>query len=592
MSAAGHAILLQEWEEAEISKCMEMDNAYLVDVMETVLGTYPDDQVLEILGVTDTKKTLDDVEFGRMALNGPKAARVLDRLHLILQGGSPTVLESQVMGLSNADGFHSAFLEPHTPLEFVPPTDPLQYVDTVKEPRSPVPDTPPILRSPTISKPEVPRHVFADLPHSRPRSYLHIPHLQDVTPHSAPVSHPSVRRTYLFDDNATVRNETIQGKRWSVPQTLSRDPTLHSEFRQEYGGVRTSGVGVTPPMRTSLPPQRTSMPPQRSSVPPPKRLEEPEEWKCGPFRVKVLIMVAMAAVLIGVGIFLAVFFTRPRTATPRAQVVLFAGSGNGFGVDGDRSTGSFGRSLHSLAVDESQSVWVTDGELRVVRPNGTLSTYFNSTTFDPTGVAVHDRQVYIADPITRFIYRVNTTRRNDPGVVLITANQTEATQFNLTFFGFDRVEGLTVHDNELYFCDGGAHAIFKMHLRTGLFGIVAGQRRSEGSQSGTARSAQFRNPTSVAFLNNTMYIADRGNNKIRKMEDGVVSDVVDMDQPFGLAVFRDTLYVTGRSSLQKLVQGRLESVVALDAPRGIAIQDNGLLVLESGPRRIVRIDNL
>ena len=75
----------------------------------------------------------------------------------------------------------------------------------------------------------------------------------------------------------------------------------------------------------------------------------------------------------------------------------------------------------------------------------------------------------------------------------------------------------------LYVADAGNHCIRKINLTTNAVTTFAGSNTA-GSSEGNLTSARFNNPTGLAFSSSgILYVVDRGNQKIRKIDSGTVS---------------------------------------------------------------------
>jgi len=69
----------------------------------------------------------------------------------------------------------------------------------------------------------------------------------------------------------------------------------------------------------------------------------------------------------------------------------------------------------------------------------------------------------------------------------------------------------------LYVADTGDHTIRKVVIATGATTTLAGQTRVLGAADGTGTAAQFASPAGIATDGTALYVADSGNNKIRKI---------------------------------------------------------------------------
>jgi hypothetical protein len=103
----------------------------------------------------------------------------------------------------------------------------------------------------------------------------------------------------------------------------------------------------------------------------------------------------------------------------------------------------------------------------------------------------------------------------------------------------------------MYISESGGNYIKKIDMVANTISVFAGNG-SGGSANGTGTLASFNTPTDIDIDNNgNLYVADYGNNKIRKITpSGIVSDIaIGINSPHGVAVDKVTgnIYTAGRS---------------------------------------------
>jgi hypothetical protein len=128
-------------------------------------------------------------------------------------------------------------------------------------------------------------------------------------------------------------------------------------------------------------------------------------------------------------------------------------------------------------------------------------------------------------------------------------------------------QGVAVYSDNIYVSDTEMHQILKRDAQ-GQVTVLAGNG-SAGFADGTA--AQFNNPTRLAVAEDgTVYVADTGNNRIRKIAlDGTVSTVAG----------------TGVAGLSG--DGAAATAARLSAPKGIALDGRGhLYIADTGNHRV------
>lgn len=218
--------------------------------------------------------------------------------------------------------------------------------------------------------------------------------------------------------------------------------------------------------------------------------------------------------------------SNPNPATTTQQVTTLAGSVQGF-ADGTGDKAQF-RSPSGVAVDASGNVYVADSanhKIRKISPEGAVTTVAGSTQgfadgtsaaaqFDtPNGVALDaSGNIYVADTENQKIRKITPA-----GAVTTLAGSTlgfaegtgNAAQFHLPY-------GLAVDvSGNVYVADIGNNKIRKISS-LGVVTTFAGT--TQGFADGTGTSAQFDRPFSVALdASGNIYVADRNNHKIRKI---------------------------------------------------------------------------
>ncbi|MEI6715526.1 MAG: hypothetical protein WCO60_17350 [Verrucomicrobiota bacterium] len=228
---------------------------------------------------------------------------------------------------------------------------------------------------------------------------------------------------------------------------------------------------------------------------------------------------------------------RIRKITSAGDVTTIAGSGGFRFSDGNGVAASFiGPS--GVAVDGSGNVYVTDSgvsgaRVRKVTSTGLVTTLAGSAvagaadgtgvtaTFDnPTGLAVDGSgNVYVADSNNQKIRKITSA-----GVVTTLAGSASGTRGSTDGIGaaasFTYPLGVAVDGNgNVYVAEAGNQKIRKI-TSGGVVSTLAGTFE-EGSADGAGASASFRSPTGVAVDGNgNVYVADAGNYKIRKITSG------------------------------------------------------------------------
>lgn len=218
-----------------------------------------------------------------------------------------------------------------------------------------------------------------------------------------------------------------------------------------------------------------------------------------------------------------------RKITPEGIVSTFAGSTAGF-LDGVGTAAKFYYPA-AMAIDALDNLYVADWNnhrIRKITPDGTVTTYAGSTAgyldgaaatakFNgPTGLGIDNLgNLYVADYSNNRIRKIDTL-----GQVTTVAGSGAAgsADGNGTSASFNHPAVVAVaSDNTLFVTDEGNHKIRKVSP-SGEVTTYAGTG-TMGAMDGNAGSAAFKNPTGITVgSDNTFYVADYGNHKIRQIK--------------------------------------------------------------------------
>ena len=240
-------------------------------------------------------------------------------------------------------------------------------------------------------------------------------------------------------------------------------------------------------------------------------------------------------------------------------VTTFAGSGSLGEVDGIGSTASF-RDLSGISSDGTY-LYISDRGNQKVRRVEIATTIVsslagNSIDMDangvgaaanfrsPSGVTTDGTYLYIADSGNYQIRKVEIatgTVSTVAGIGLSGSKDGTGRAAWLSLGG-----GITTDGTYLYVADTNTNKIRKVDIATGVVTTLAGNG-SYGSTDGAGAAASFYSPSGITTDGNYLYVVDRGNNKIRKIEiaTGVVVTLVDsgISYPSGIATDGTYLYV-------------------------------------------------
>ena len=190
---------------------------------------------------------------------------------------------------------------------------------------------------------------------------------------------------------------------------------------------------------------------------------------------------------------------------------------------------------------------------------------------NPFGITTDGTNLYVAEYSNHTIRKIIiatgevTTLAGTAGVYGYTNGTGTAALFN-------NPAGITTDGSSLYVADSGNHTIRKIVIATGEVTTLAGTAGAYGSTNGTGTGARFNNPFGIITDGTSLHIADTGNNNIRKLviatgnvtalagkagasgtTDGTGTDAR-FNNPFGITIDGSKLYVadTGNNTIRKL----------------------------------------
>ncbi|NJL05674.1 MAG: hypothetical protein HC911_12380 [Chloroflexaceae bacterium] len=288
------------------------------------------------------------------------------------------------------------------------------------------------------------------------------------------------------------------------------------------------------------------------------------------------------------------FNNRIRRVAPDGSITTVAGNGSaGFGGDGGQATSAYLYNPRGVAVDSDGSLYIADtsnNRIRRVDPNGIITTVAGNGTYGfsgdgmqassgslraPASIAIGlDGSLYIADTVNHRIRRVapngiiTTVAGN--GTAGFTGDSGTATNARL-----NRPQGIAVGvDNSLYIADTFNNRIRKV-APNGIITTIAGTGLASFSgDDGTATGAALNVPYGVQITSDGMLvIADSGNQRVRIIwRDGIITTLA------------------GNGTTTPLNDDAPAPQAALNTPTGLGIgPDGSILIAESTGHRIRQI---
>lgn len=290
---------------------------------------------------------------------------------------------------------------------------------------------------------------------------------------------------------------------------------------------------------------------------------------------------------------------RVRKVTKAGTISNFAGNGNqGYGGDGGPATAAQIDEIGALAVDNSGNLYIADMGNNVIRKvtaaTGVITTIAGNgnqgysgdggaatkaSLYAPTGIAVDSSaNIYIADSGSNRIRKVTAAT----GIISTVAGS------GTGGFGGDGGSALSAQmgayavalDNSgnLYITDVASSRIRKVTSSTGVISTLAGTGiEGANGDGGPASAAALSQPGAVAVDSaGNVYIADMGNNKIRKIT--ASSGVINTIAGTGVAAFSG--------------DGGLGTSATLNQPGGLCLDSsNAVYIADTNNLRIRKLAN-
>ena len=168
-------------------------------------------------------------------------------------------------------------------------------------------------------------------------------------------------------------------------------------------------------------------------------------------------------------------------------------------------------------VSDGTNLYVTDSGnnkiRKIVISTGEVTTFASGFNV-PKGIVIVGANLYVVDSNNHRISEIVISS----GAVSTLAGSGNAafadgTGTNASFY---YPFGITTDGTNLYVADSSNKRIRKIVISTGVVTTLAGSG-SAGSEDGTGTSASFDGPGGIIFDGINLYVADRNNNKIRKI---------------------------------------------------------------------------
>jgi hypothetical protein len=297
----------------------------------------------------------------------------------------------------------------------------------------------------------------------------------------------------------------------------------------------------------------------------------------------------LAGIIISIAAMLASCGGSDSTSSSGATVTTFAGKAGTSGSTDDTGTAALFNSPSAITSDGT-NLYVADSGNHTIRKiviaKGTVTTFagtagtsgssdgtgtaalFNS----PSGITTDGTNLYVADSGNNTIRKI-VIATGEVTTLAGTAGTSGSVNGTGTVALFNNPLGVASDVNDVYVADSGNNTIRKIVIATGEVTTLAGTAGSSGSSDGTGTAALFNNPADIASDGTNLYIADSGNNTIRKIviATGEVTTLAGtagtsgsvngtgtaalFNNPLGIATDRTNLYIadSGNNTIRKIV---------------------------------------
>lgn len=228
------------------------------------------------------------------------------------------------------------------------------------------------------------------------------------------------------------------------------------------------------------------------------------------------------------------------TELSSAPLILIAGT---VGISGYRYSAGYSAQFNrpvGIAADGIGNLYVADtgnhtirkvvistGEVTTIAgipgQAGFMNSEFGYPRFNyPRGICIVGDHLYVADSGNHLIRRVNVVTGYVglvAGLVDYVTNKGSSGTVDSTgaAAGFNDPRGITTDGTYLYVTDTGNHTIRRVLRTTGQVKTIAGMPEEAGYRDGVDFEARFRYPRGIAADGDYLYVADAGNNVLRRV---------------------------------------------------------------------------
>ncbi|MCR4302803.1 MAG: hypothetical protein NUV63_01065 [Gallionella sp.] len=278
------------------------------------------------------------------------------------------------------------------------------------------------------------------------------------------------------------------------------------------------------------------------------------------------------------------------------------------GGGGTGTSGQMGGAIQGTPLNLTTAVTTIAGYVSAIPVPITDGTGIAASFYFPFGVTTDGTNLYVVDSAgnIRQIVIATGAVSTIAGTTLGTTGSTDGTG---TAAKFALPRGITTDGTNLYVADTGNSTIRKIVIATGAVSTLAGTAGSNGITDGTGAAARFYLPSSITTDGTNLYVADTGNHTIRQIviATGAVTTLAGTASPFfgwgstdatgtaakfsgpaGITTDGTNLYVadTGNNAIRKIVIAT-GAVTTLAGGAWGSTDDTGTAALFYAPTGIV-----
>ncbi len=196
----------------------------------------------------------------------------------------------------------------------------------------------------------------------------------------------------------------------------------------------------------------------------------------------------------------------------------------------------------------------------------------------PAGLATDGRAIYVANSRNNTVEAIDATSKS-LRIVAGKLFQEGSNDGVGDAARFNSPDGMTISGQNLYLCDTNNSDIRQINVANGTVTTIAGTANISGTEDGTGPAAHFNLPTQIATDGTALYVADSGNSTVRRItladmkvktvggQAGTTgktegnSDKSLFSGPRGVAVDKKAIYVadTGNDIIRKIDINTLQS---------------------------------